>query len=77
MNMHKNARLTPSGRALLASRVESGWTVKAAAVAAGVSERTAHKWLGRIGSEASEGITTAARRRGDVRAGPLRTVWLE
>jgi len=35
MNMHKNARLTPSGRALLADRVASGWTVKAAAGAAG------------------------------------------
>jgi transposase InsO family protein len=48
MNMHKNARLTPSGRALLAQRVARGWTVKAAAEAAGVSERTACKWLGRF-----------------------------
>ncbi|KRB40537.1 MAG: IS481 family transposase [Pseudomonadota bacterium] len=47
MNMHKNARLTPVGRALLAGRVERGWTVKAAAGAAGVSRRTAQKWLGR------------------------------
>jgi len=35
MNVHKNARLTPSGRALLADRVAGGWTVKAAAGAAG------------------------------------------
>jgi transposase InsO family protein len=47
MNVHKNARLTPSGRALLARRVSSGWTAKAAAEAAGVSLRTARKWLGR------------------------------
>lgn len=47
MNVHKNARLTPSGRALLADRVASGWTVKAAAGAAGVSRRTAHKCLAR------------------------------
>lgn len=47
MNMHKNARLTPSGRALLARRVSGGWTAKAAAEAAGVSLRTARKWLGR------------------------------
>ncbi|MDB5469681.1 MAG: leucine-zipper of insertion element, partial [Caulobacter sp.] len=33
MNVHKNARLTPSGRALLADRVEQGWKVKAAAEA--------------------------------------------
>jgi hypothetical protein len=25
MNVHQNARLTPSGRALLAERVERGW----------------------------------------------------
>jgi transposase InsO family protein len=47
MNMHKNARLTPSGRALLARRVSNGWTAKAAAAAAGVSLRTARKWIGR------------------------------
>jgi transposase InsO family protein len=47
MNMHKNARLTPSGRALLADRVMGGWPVKAAASAAGVSIRTAHKWVKR------------------------------
>jgi transposase InsO family protein len=47
MNVHKNARLTPSGRALLARRVSSGWPAKAAAEAAGVSLRTARKWIGR------------------------------
>lgn len=47
MNVHKNARLTPAGRALLAERVEGGWPVKAAAEAAGISRRTASKWLAR------------------------------
>jgi transposase InsO family protein len=47
MNVHKNARLTPSGRALLARRVSQGWTAQAAADAAGVSLRTARKWIGR------------------------------
>ena len=47
MNVHKNARLTPAGRALLARRVSQGWTAKAAAEAAGVSLRTARKWIGR------------------------------
>ncbi len=47
MNVHKNARLTPEGRALLARRVSSGWTAKASAEAAGVSLRTARKWIGR------------------------------
>ena len=47
MNVHKNARLTPSGRVLLVHRIESGWSVRRAAAASGVSERTAHRWLGR------------------------------
>jgi transposase InsO family protein len=47
MNVHKNARLTVSGRALLVRRVKQGWTVRSAAEAAGVSRRTAHKWLQR------------------------------
>ena len=47
MNVHKNARLTPAGRALLARRVSQGWTARAAAEAAGVSLRTARKWIGR------------------------------
>jgi transposase InsO family protein len=47
MNVHKNARLTPAGRALLACRVSQGWTAKAAAEAAGVSVRTARKWISR------------------------------
>ena len=48
MNIHKNARLTPQGRALLVTRVQTeGWQVADAAVAAGVSERTAFRWLAR------------------------------
>ena len=48
MNVHKNARLTPQGRALLVRRVcEEGWHVKDAAIAAGISKRTAFRWLAR------------------------------
>jgi transposase InsO family protein len=48
MNTHKNARMTVHGRALLVKRIEDeGWHVAAAAAAAGVSERTAYKWLAR------------------------------
>lgn len=50
MNVHKNARLTPSGRVLLAERIESGWPVAEAAAASGVSVRTAYRWLGRYRS---------------------------
>ena len=45
MNIHKNARLTPCGRVLMMERIESGWSVRRAAQASGVSERTAYRWL--------------------------------
>jgi transposase InsO family protein len=48
MNIHENARMTVHGRALLVSRIcDEGWRVADAAEAAGVSERTAYKWLAR------------------------------
>lgn len=47
MNVHKNARLTPRGRVLMIERIESGLAVRRAAAEAGVSERTAHRWMRR------------------------------
>jgi len=48
MNVHKNARLTPQGRALLVRRVRhEAWPVKDAARAAGLSQRQAFRWLAR------------------------------
>jgi transposase InsO family protein len=48
MNVHKNARMTVHGRALLVARVrDQGWRVEDAALAAGVSVRTAYRWLAR------------------------------
>ena len=47
MNVHKNARLTPCGRAVMVERIERGWPVARAAEASGVSARTAYRWLGR------------------------------
>jgi transposase InsO family protein len=41
---HPNARLTPHGRALLARRIQAGWTITAAARAAGISRQTGSKW---------------------------------
>ncbi|GAU83421.1 mobile element protein [Bosea sp. BIWAKO-01] len=65
MDVHNNARLTPSGRALLAARVEGGWPVKAAALAAGVSTRTPHTWLRRYrqGGERRHHDRSSAPRR--------------
>jgi transposase InsO family protein len=48
MNIHKNARMTVHGRVLLVERIEAGWRVADAASAAGVSERSAYKWLDRF-----------------------------
>lgn len=48
MNVHKHARMTVHGRLLLVRRVrELGLAPAAAAAAAGISERTAFKWLAR------------------------------
>jgi len=48
MNVHKNARMTVHGRLLLIRRVRAqGWRVEVAALAAGVSVRSAYKWLAR------------------------------
>jgi transposase InsO family protein len=48
MNAHKNARLTFYSRALMIRRIrEEGWPAGKAAASAGVSQRTAYKWLAR------------------------------
>src|SRR5437588_12261171 len=57
MKLHGNAKLSVKGRELLVERVESaGWSLTAAAEAAGVSERTASKWLARYRAEGLEGL---------------------
>jgi transposase InsO family protein len=57
MVVHANARLSPNGRRLLVDRIErDGWTVHAAAEAAGISERTARKWLARWRIEGAAGL---------------------
>ena len=48
MKLHRNARTCPNTRALIATHVlEEGWSLTQAAEAAGVSEPTARKWVGR------------------------------
>ena len=48
MKLHRNAKLSVKGRELLVERIEhAGWLLTQAAEAAGVSERTARKWLAR------------------------------
>lgn len=57
MKLHGNARTCLHGRRLIVERVlEQGWTLAAAAEAAGVSVRTVSKWLARFRSEGEEGL---------------------
>jgi transposase InsO family protein len=57
MKMHANARLSLKGRELLIDRVENGgWSLSAAAEAAGVSDRTARKWIARHRTEGPGGL---------------------
>jgi transposase InsO family protein len=63
MNLHSQARSCPASRALLVSRVrKSGWKVKEAAMAAGVSERTAYKWLARHKAQGETGLRDRSSR---------------
>jgi len=49
VTLHQNARTCPASRRLLCQRVEEeDWTLKAAAEAAGLSERRAREWLRRF-----------------------------
>ena len=70
MNSHKHARLTPAGRALLVQRVlRQGWRLSAAAEAAGISRRSAWKWLKRFEAEGVAGLADrSARPRSSPRA---------
>jgi transposase InsO family protein len=57
MKLHANARLSLKGRELLVDRVEgAGWSLRQAAEAAGVSDRTAAKWLGRYRAQGPVGL---------------------
>ena len=57
MELHGNAALSWTGRRRLAERVVvEGWTLTAAAEAAGVSVRCARKWVGRYRCEGEAGL---------------------
>lgn len=63
MNVHKNARLAPLGRAVMISRIETeGWPVARAAAASGVSRRTAYRWLARWRAEGEAGLLDRSSR---------------
>jgi transposase len=57
MKLHANARLSVKGRELLVDRIlEQGWSLTEAAEAAGVSDRTAWKWVARFRLEGLDGL---------------------
>lgn len=57
MQLHANARTCPNSRRLLVDRVlVEGWSVATAAAAAGVSDRTAFRWLARWRAEGPAGL---------------------
>lgn len=71
MELHQNARSCPKSRALLVHRVRCrGWTVKSAAEAAGISERSAYRWLARFRREGRRGLHDRSSRP---RRSPRRT----
>jgi transposase InsO family protein len=75
MKLHGNARTCPNSRRLLVDRVcEQSWPVRAAAEAAGVSERTAYRWVARWREEGVEGLRdrSSAPRRIPHRTSPDR-----
>ena len=88
---HPNARLTPRGRVLLAQRIAAGWTITAAARAAGVSRQTGSKWWRRARAgeladrpsrvhrqahaHAAETVARLCARRLERRVGPDRLAW--
>jgi transposase InsO family protein len=57
MKLHRNARTCPKSRKLLVERiVEQRWSLGHAAQAAGVSERTAAKWVARFREQGEAGL---------------------
>jgi transposase InsO family protein len=57
MKLHGNARTCPKSRRLLVERIiEESWSLTEAAAAAGVSERTACKWVARFKGEGEAGL---------------------
>jgi transposase InsO family protein len=62
MNIHENARLTPSGRERLVQLVASGLTPKAVAQSTGVCVKTVRKWVARFQAEGAAGLRDRSSR---------------
>ena len=62
MDIHKNARLTPLGRARMVNMVLSGQTPKAVSAAVGVCPRTVRKWVKRFKADGPTGLQDRSSR---------------
>ena len=80
MKLHGNARTCPKSRRLLVERVlVEGWSVTAAAAAAGVTERTVWRWLRRWRQQGAPGLLDRSSRphRSPTRLGPAKVDAIE
>lgn len=67
MKLHRNARTCLHSRRLIVGRViDEGWTLAAAAAAAGVSVRTVSKWLARYRAEGDQGLLDRSSAPGSI-----------
>jgi len=63
MDVHKNARLTPAGRAIMVRRVvEGGQTPQAVSAAVGICTRTVRKWVRRFRAAGLAGLQDRSSR---------------
>lgn len=60
--MHANAPLTPQGRLRLVQRIESGWSITAAAESMNISRQCASKWWHRYRSHGAAGLRDRSSR---------------
>jgi len=74
MKLHANARTCPKSRRLLVDRIEAGWSVMEAAEAAGITDRTARRWMARWRADGPAGLVdrSSAPRRIPHRTPPER-----
>ena len=78
MKLHPNAKTTPYARALLIERIRRlRWAIEDAAQAAGISKRTAYRWLARERREGASGLRDRSSHRIPHRTSRLRRERIE
>src|ERR1700741_2744001 len=74
VKLHPNAKTTPHMRALLVDRIRhQRWTPQTAASAAGISVRSAYKWLAR---HRADGVMALEDRPSTTHCNPRPTAWV-